>query len=73
MAKYITRRSLTKAYIGDDCGWDMRSNVPSITVITPEDEPAPTGLLNSGGMPLYRLSERVEAGFWPHRRRESDA
>ena len=72
MAKYVVCRPKTNSYVGDDCGWDNHKGQPSISVLI-EDGATDTGLLNIDGHPLYRVDERTEAGFWPHRKRPYDA
>ena len=73
MAKYVIRLPKTNSFFVDDCCWDNHKGQPSISVLIEDDGATDTGLLNIDGHPLYRVDERTEAGFWPHRKRPYDA
>ena len=55
-------RYVTRTYIADECDYDDRKVQPTTTVIV-DDDVVDTGLLDSNGVPLYRVSERRPIGF----------
>lgn len=54
-------RAPRSADAGDD--WYEPANRPTVTVIETVDDHANTGILDSAGVPIYRLRCRVPMGF----------
>ena len=62
--RYISRRHAPKrAFDNDEDLYDLYFVPDSITVHENEDDSEETGLLDSRGNPLYRVTERNKIGF----------
>lgn len=60
MPKYTTKRP--RARWCDEIEMDVMDPAP-LTVYEPDDEPAPTGLLDAQGNELFRVRERNPIGY----------
>ena len=57
LSKYVTR-----GYVADECAFEQPRPLTTLSVSVCEDA-EPIGLVDASGVPLYRKSERVAAGF----------
>jgi hypothetical protein len=60
MPRYVTRALI---WIEDEVADTARADPRSITVHEREQRTADTGLVDSTGVPIYRVADRVPMGF----------
>jgi hypothetical protein len=66
MTRYTTIKPKSWWHVEEGDPWEERDPTPlhtTICVHTDDPEPQETGLLDSTGAPLYRMSEKRKTGF----------